>query len=64
MVVARPFCLRCPRCHEVMKTFTSIIFVEDYKVIVDGICCGAQITSGEMEVLSLFPSKGIVEVTH
>ena len=64
MVLARPFRLNCPRCKQPMKTFTSILFIEDYKVIVEGICCGAEITSGEMNVLELFPSKGMYEVTH
>lgn len=64
MVLAKPLQLRCPRCKNLMNHFTEIIFVEGFVIVVNGICCGAEITSGELKVLDLFPSKGTEERTH
>jgi hypothetical protein len=46
-----------------MVNFTRILFLEDFKIIVEGICCGAEITSGELEILRLLPMEND-ERTH
>ena len=63
MVIARPFELRCPRCRKKMTSFTEILFLDNFTVVVNGICCSAEITSGELNILELLPSKSN-EKTH
>jgi hypothetical protein len=64
VLLAKPFNLRCPRCKQNMQTFSEILFVEGFLVVVNGICCGYEITSGEMEILGLLPDKGTDTKAH
>ena len=47
-----------------MSSFTEILFTNQYTVVINGTCCGKQITSGEMNVLELMPNADKGEVTH
>ena len=64
MVLAKPFCLRCPTCKQPMKHFTEILFVEGFLIVVNGVCCGSEITSGELEILKQFPTRDLNEKVH
>jgi hypothetical protein len=55
--LVRPFKLHCPTCRQVMVHFTEIIFLDNFKVVVEGVCCGHVVTSGEIDILSLLPLK-------
>lgn len=57
MVIAKEFSLRCPRCKNEMTHFTQIMFCDDYTVVVNGLCCGVQITSGPINILELLPTR-------
>lgn len=63
MVIAKPFKFRCPRCREVITHYTEILFVDGFLIVVNGVCCGYEITSGEIPILSLF-SSCTQEKTH
>jgi hypothetical protein len=39
----------------VMVSFHSVIFTDRFTIILEGNCCGNEITSGELEILSLMP---------
>lgn len=51
----QPVSVRCPTCRQVMRNFTEVLFTSNYTVILEGECCGAVITSGELNILALMP---------
>lgn len=44
-VKAYKFDLKCPRCGKQINRITEIVFLSDWTMIVDGQCCGIEITS-------------------
>ena len=48
--------IKCPKCGKGIKV-TELLFNSNFTIIVNGHCCGYEITSGELNILSLVPSK-------
>lgn len=55
MVKVSPVIIRCPTCRKPMIHFTQILFGSNFTVILNGQCCGAEITSGELNIMQLLP---------
>lgn len=56
-LTSRTFCIRCPRCRQPMTSYTAVIFLSNFSVVIEGVCCGAEITSGELNILELMPEE-------
>jgi hypothetical protein len=61
--IARKHSIACPNCRQEIQSYHSIWFVENYTVVIEGRCCGEEITSGERNILGLFPTS-VKEKSH
>lgn len=53
--VALALNIYCPVCKKQNYAFTQVLFITGYMVKVEFTCCGKELESAEMPVLSLFP---------
>lgn len=49
--------IRCPICHRLIKCYTKIVFLEGFRVMVSGTCCGAVLSSDPLNILELLPDE-------
>lgn len=53
---------RCPVCNQLCNAFDEVIFVENFTAVFNWRHCGKDLTSGEVNILKLLPTRNTEKV--